>query len=177
VRLGWLLVVTACHHGAALPPVGPSCTAVADHVRVLLGPEAPRGPKIGEAFAARCDRDAWDSDARACMLATTSLRNPKHCKAKLTVEQRGALERDLAAIAGTPVVTRLPSTCRAYRAMIEKLGSCAGLPEGARGALELTYRELTEAWTRGTYDAHALDVQCRAMLDGLRQAVAARCGW
>jgi hypothetical protein len=176
VRLGWLLVVAACHHGAP-PPAGPTCTAIADHVRMLLGPESPRASRIHDAFAARCERDGWDGDARACIVATTSLRNPRHCKAKLTAAQRAALDRDLAEIAAAPVVARLPSTCRDYRGMIEKLGSCAGLPENARGALELTYRELTEAWTRGAYDAHSLDVQCRAMLDGLRQVMAARCGW
>ena len=167
--------MTACHHGAA--PPAPSCSAVADHVRALLGPESTRGPRIREAFAARCQGDDWDAEVRSCMLATTSLKNPRRCKAKLTAEQRGALDRDLAAASAAPVVVRLPSTCRDYRAMIERLGSCAALPEAARGALELGYRELTEAWTRGTYDARTLDAQCRAMLDRLRQVVAARCGW
>ena len=146
-------------------------------MRVLLGPESPRAPRIRDAFAARCDTDDWDPGARSCVLATTSLRQPRHCKAKLTTEQRAALERDLAEIAATPAVARLPSICRDYRMMIEKLGSCAGLPAGTRGALEANYRELTEAWTRGMYDAHTLEVQCRAMLDGLRQGVAATCGW
>jgi hypothetical protein len=176
VRLVWLLVVTACHHGAA-PASGPSCAAVADHVRSLLGPEAPRGPRIRDAFAARCAADDWDDDARSCIIATTSLRHPRHCKAALGPEQRAALDRDLAEISATPVVSRLPSTCRDYRMMIDRLGACTALPEGARGALEMNYHELTAAWMRGTYDAHTLDVQCRAMLDGLRQAVAARCGW
>ena len=60
---------------------------------------------------------------------------------------------------------------------VEKTGSCAGLPPGTRAALEGNYRELPEAWARGMYDAHSLDVQCRAMLDGLRRGVAAACGW
>lgn len=175
MRLGWLLVVTACHHGAA--PPAPSCQAVADHVRALLGPGSPRAPRIRDAFAARCGADDWDADVRSCVLATTSLRQPRHCKAKLTPEQRAALERDLADVAVTPAATRLPSTCRDFRTMIEKLGSCAGLPVRTRAALEGSYRELTEAWTHGMYDAHTLDVQCREMLGGLRQAVSASCGW
>jgi hypothetical protein len=175
VRLGWLLVITACHHGAA--PPAPSCQAVGDHVRALLGPGSPRAPRIRDAFAARCDVDGWDADARSCVLATTSLQKPRHCKAKLTSEQRAALERDLAGISATPAAARLPSTCRDYRMMIEKVGSCAGLPVGTRAALEASYRELTEAWTRGLYDAHTLEVQCRTMVDGLRRGVAATCGW
>lgn len=169
-------MVTACHHGAG-PAERPSCAAVADHVRGLLGPESPHAPRIRDAFAARCDADDWDAEARACVIATPSLREPRRCKAKLTPEQRAALDRDLAEIAATPVAARMPSTCRDYRMMIEKLGSCAGLPDGTRGALEGNYRALAEAWTRGSYDAHTLDVQCRAMLDGLRQAMSARCGW
>jgi hypothetical protein len=187
VRRGWLLAwlipiwlpgiaVAACHHGDP-PPEAPSCAAAADHVRGLLGPDAPRASRIRDAFAARCEADGWDDEARTCVVATTSLRKPRHCKAKLTGDQRAALDRELAAVAATPAVGRLPAACRDYGAMIERLGGCASVPGGTRGALQLAYRDLTQAWMRGTYDARALEVQCRAMIDGLRQAVAARCGW
>ncbi|TMQ05849.1 MAG: hypothetical protein E6J90_16245 [Deltaproteobacteria bacterium] len=176
MRLAWLLVVAACHHGAP-PSATPTCAAAADHVRGLLGPDAPRAPRIREVFAVRCESDGWDADARQCVVATTSLRNPRHCKAMLTTEQRAALDRELAAVAATPVAVRVPPVCRDYRAMIDKLDACPGLPEGARGALEVKYRELTQGWLRGTYDARTFEMQCRAMIDGLRQATAARCGW
>jgi hypothetical protein len=146
-------------------------------VRVLLGPESPRAGRIRDVFAVRCENDGWDIDARECVMATTSMRNPRHCKAKLSTEQRAALDRELAAVAATPLGVRMPPVCKDYAAMIEKLGACPGMPEGTRGALELTYRELTQAWLRGTYDIHTLEVQCRAMLDGLRQTTVARCGW
>ena len=128
-------------------------------------------------FAARCAADGWDADARACVVATTSLRNPRHCRARLTAEQRVALDRELAAVAATPIVGRMPTVCRDYGALIEKLGACTGLPEGTRRAIELSYRDLTQAWQRGAYDARTLEVQCHAMVDGLRQTMAARCGW
>ena len=176
MRLGWLLVVTACHHGAA-PPAAPSCATVADHVHALLGRGSPRAQRIRDAFAVRCATDDWGAAARSCVLATVSLRQPRHCKAKLTTEQRAALEHDLAEIAATPAAARLPPTCRDDRTRIEKLGSCAGLSPGTHSALEVSYRELTEASTRGRYDAHALEVQRRAMPDGLRQAVPALCRW
>ena len=157
--------------------MAPTCATAADHVRGLLGPESPRAARIRDVFAVRCETDGWDIDARACVVATTSLRNPRHCKARLSTEQRTALDRELAAVAATPVAIRLPTVCKDYAAMIEKLGSCAALLEGTRGALERSYRELTQGWLRGTYDLRSLEVQCRAMVDGLRQTTAAKCGW
>jgi hypothetical protein len=176
VRLAWLLVIAACHHGSA-PSATPTCATAADHVRGLLGPESPRASRIRDVFAVRCEADGWDIEARECVVATTSLRNPRHCKSRLTAEQRTALDRELAAVAATPVAVRLPPVCKDYAAMIEKLGSCTALPEDTRGALELSYRELTRGVQRGVYDVHALEVQCRAMVDGLRQTTAARCNW
>ena len=93
------------------------------------------------------------------------------------IDQRAALDRELAAVAATPAVGRLPAACREYGAMIERLAACPAIPEGTRAALELAYRDLTQAWMRGSYDPQTLELQCRAMIDGLRQAVAARCGW
>lgn len=172
--LAWLLAAAACHHGAA--PQAPSCAAAADHVRALLGPGSPRASRIRDAFAARCEADGWSDDARDCVVATTSLSRPRHCKARLSPQQRAALDRALVAVDGRPA-RPLPPACREYGAAVEQLGACTGMSEGARGALELAYRNLTRAWQRGTYDTEAVELQCRAMLDGLRQAIAARCGW
>jgi hypothetical protein len=146
-------------------------------VRGLLDPRSPRALRIRDAFAERCEADGWDSDARACVVATKSLSKPRHCKAKLTREQRAALDRDLAMVAATPAAMRLPPVCRDYGALLEKLETCAAMPESTRGALEVAYRQLTQSWLRGTSDVQALELQCRAMIDGLRQAGAARCGW
>jgi hypothetical protein len=51
------------------------------------------------------------------------------------------------------------------------------MSESTRGALEIAYRKLTQSWMRGTSDVQALELQCRAMIDGLRKAGAAGCGW
>jgi hypothetical protein len=146
-------------------------------VRALLDPHSPRTPRIREAFAARCEADGWDDDARACVMATTSLSKPRHCKAKLTHEQRAALERDLAMLAATPAAARLPPVCREYGALLDKLETCAAMSEGTRGTLVIAYRQLTQSWLRGTSDVQALELQCHAMLEGLHHAAAARCGW
>ena len=174
--LAGLVVLAACHHGAPRSEA-PSCTATADHVRGLLGPRATRAGEIRDAFAARCESDGWDDDARACVVATTSLSKPRHCKAKLTADQRAALDRDLAVVAATRASSQLPSACRAYGAMLDKLGSCPAMSEAVRGSLVVAYRQLTQSWLRGTADLQALELQCRAMIDGLRQAGQVRCGW
>ncbi len=176
VRAAWLLVVAACHHGAA-PAEAPSCQAAADHVRSLLGPERARAVQVGEAFATRCHRDGWSAEARSCVVATTSLASPRGCKALLSDDQRGALDRDLAGIAATPTSTATPPSCADYRAEIASLSACPAIPAAARGALEQTYRELVLAWTRGAYKTPQIAAQCTAMLEGLRQAIAATCGW
>jgi hypothetical protein len=175
VRLGWILVVAACHHGAA-PAAAPACSAAAEHVRGLLGPERARSAKIRDAFARRCEADGWSPDARACVVATRSLQEPRHCKAMLTADQRGALDRELEVIAATPSTAWTPAVCNDYRAMLGTLGGCPAIPDAARQALEQTYRQLALAWARGTYDTPTLEAQCRAMLDGLRHAMAATCG-
>jgi hypothetical protein len=173
---GWLPVTAACRHGDP-PPEVPSCAAAADHVRSLLGPEASHASRIRDAFAARCEADGWDDEVRACVVATTSLRKPRHCKAMLTRDQRAALDRELAAVAATPAVGRLPAACRDCGAMIERLAGCAVVPRATRGELQLAYHELTQAWMRGNYDARAVEVQCRSLSDRVRQAFAAKCGW
>ncbi|HEX3760656.1 MAG TPA: hypothetical protein VHW23_18200 [Kofleriaceae bacterium] len=177
--LASLVLVAACHHGDA-PPPAPSCTDAADHVRSLLSPGAPRASRIRDAFVERCEADGWDDEARSCVVATTSLRKPRHCKDKLTRDQRAALDHDLGAVAALPArpaLGALPPACRDYGSMIDRLVDCAALPGSARAALELAYSNLTRAWRRGSYDPEALELQCRAMIDGLLKAVSARCSW
>jgi hypothetical protein len=169
-------MAAACHHGDP-PPEAPSCAAAADHVRGLLGPDAPRASRIRDAFAVRCAADGWDDEVRACVVATTSLRKPRHCKAKLTRDQRAALDRELAEVAATPAAGRLPAACRDCSAVIERLAGCAAVPVATREALHLAYRDLTQAWMRGGYDARTVEIQCRSMTERLRQAFAAKCGW
>ena len=175
MRLGWIFVVAACQHGPA-PAAAPSCAAAADHVRSLLGPDRARAVKIGEAFARRCEADGWASEARACVVATTDLRNPRHCKALLTAAQRTALDRALDVVAATPSTAWTPAACTDYRTELATLTSCPAIPEGARLALAQAYQQLVLAWARGSYDTGKLTAQCTAMLDSLRQAMAATCG-
>ena len=172
MRLAWLFVVAACYRGATQDSA-PTCTAAAEHVRELLGGQ--RAIQVRNVFAQRCDADGWSDEVRACVVATTSLRNPRHCKAKLPADQRAALDRDLDAIDASE---RVPPACSDYKALIERLGSCRGVPLAARRVLVQAYADVAVQWTRGgTYDPRALDSLCRSMVEGLRQAIAPTCGW
>lgn len=174
MRLAWLFVIAACYRGGA-QQAAPTCTAAAEHVRELLA-GGPRATKIRNVFALRCDADGWSDEVRECVVATTSLRNPRHCKAKLAAEQRAALDRDLEAIdAGE---ARVPAACSDYKVLIERLGTCRAVPPAARRVLVQAYADVAQQWTRGgSYDSRALDSLCRSMVDGLRQAIAPACGW
>jgi hypothetical protein len=174
VRLVWIFVMAACHPGGAQVE-GPTCAAAAEHVRTLVGPERPRAGHIREVFEARCEADAWDDEVRACVVATKSLRQPQHCKAKLTQEQRAALDRALAG----PVTRSAPEAraCNDYRAFITRLGACTSLPSATRAALMQVYLDLLHDWSRSANrDVATLGAACTSMLDGLHRAFAATCG-
>jgi hypothetical protein len=180
VRVAWIVALAACHHGAA-EPAAPTCTAAAEHVRELLGSAGERSIRIRDVFAARCDADAWSAEVRTCVVATDSLRSPRHCKAKLTREQRSALDHELTAIDAS-AAPRLPATCHEYRALIDRLGACRAIPQATRAALEQGYRDLTSRWMRAgvntlAIDGGTLEAKCRAMAESMRQAIAPTCGW
>ena len=52
-----------------------------------------------------------------------------------------ALDRELAAVAATPAVGRLPAPCRDCGALIERLAGCVAVPGATRSALQLAYRD------------------------------------
>jgi hypothetical protein len=174
VRLAWLLVVAACHLGAASPPP-PSCADAAAQVHALLTPR-PRATPTRDAFARRCQADGWSAEVRSCVVATRSLRHPRRCKARLTTEQRAALDRELAMIDAT-VEAPAMQACTDYGALIERLDTCRGIAPAARAALEQGYREIAQEVVRARNGSPALEAQCRAMLDSLRGAAAPLCGW
>jgi hypothetical protein len=181
VRLAWVLTIAACYHGGAEPP-SPTCTDAAEHVRALIEPPGARAGRIRDVVAERCAADGWSAEVRACVVATPSLRQPQHCKAKLTAAQRAAFDQDLAhGLAGFRAVApaaRLPQACRDYRALIDKLGACSVLPPGLREVFERGYRELARTWASGaTPDMPTLEVQCRLLASSLRHVVAQPCGW
>lgn len=174
MRLAGILFIAACHHGAA-PPPSPSCAAVAEHVGALIG-ERPGASAVRDVVATRCASDRWRDDARACMLATTSLDNPQRCKARLTTAQRGAFERSLAARSAGGLA-RAPEACQSFHALLVQLTGCVALPAAQREALRKTFRDSLQDWARSAgRDLDALSARCKRMHDGLRQDTSAACG-
>ena len=175
----------ACYHGDAAPPP-PTCTAAAEHVRTLIQPTSTRANKIRDVFLERCGVDGWSAEVRECVVATRSLNNPQHCKAKLTVDQRAALDRELSAPPVANVAIQIPPACRDYQVLIEKLGSCTVVPPSLRAMFEQGYRELAQEWglggtaggtRRAPLDMAALEAQCRVLANSVRSVVASACGW
>ena len=171
-----MVLVAACFHGdVELPP--PTCAAAAEHVRVLLRPASARANRIRDVLAARCSADAWSGEVRVCVVATRTLRDPQHCKAKLTAEQRGALDRELAALPAAAHVAWAPPPCNDYRALLDKISMCTALPPELRAAFERGYREIIQDWSRGIREVSAVEALCQMKASDVRRAVSKTCRW
>lgn len=82
-----------------------------------------------------------------------------------------------AVVVDTGVPANFPPACVAYAALIEKLQACDKVG-AARDGLSRGYHELRAAWPQVQPDQRAaIDAQCKAQADSLRDAAAATCGW
>jgi len=184
VRRLAIALVVACGSKSSPPkPVeklAPACAAVADHMLELVEPKDEHAKKIREIFAVRCEQDAWSGDARACVMSTTSLKDPKGCKAKLAVPQREALERDLAAADKAARDAKLTS-CELYKQRIELLMSCDKLPQQSRDALKQGLDAMMQGWTQmenmPEEARKAMQDGCKQGVDALEAAAGDMCGW
>lgn len=167
VVIAIVIAVAACRHGAA-PPPEPSCEQAADHVKSLLEPKDVAASSVRIVFATRCREDVWTVEMRSCVMSTISLKDPKHCKAKLEPRMRARLENDLAEVAVTAKAKEVPAQCREYARAVEKLMSCDKIPQAARDAIRQSYETQRQAWTRGSTDIEG----CRPAAMAIRQAAA-----
>ena len=147
----------------------------------LLEKQDDHARKIREIFQVRCERDAWAADVRACIVSTTSLKDPKQCKSKLTPAQREVLDRDLAEADRVARAGKLPEHCEAYRAAIAKLIDCDKMPQQSRDALAQAFAAMEETWKNvgemPEEAQRAMNEGCKAGVDALTQAAGAMCGW
>ncbi len=162
-----LAVLGGCHHGSPPSPPPPTCEQAADHVAALLDPRADSTRAIRGVFATRCRDDAWPAEVRSCVVSTTSLKDPKHCKAKLPAGARNQLETDLAARR----VQSIPEACREYARAVEKFVSCDTIPQGARESMRQAFDVQREMWSKG---ASAESIEgCRAAVETITEAALA----
>jgi hypothetical protein len=179
-----LVWIVACGGAPSKPkPVdkGPTCVATADHMHTLIEPKDDHAKRIREIFATRCEVDKWDGSARACIVSTTSLKDKKGCKAKLSKEQRESLERDLDEADRVARASKLPAPCERYRQLIEKLASCDKMPQQSRDALKQGFDAMNQTWKEmGDMPPEArkaMEEACTQGADALQQAASAMCGW
>lgn len=174
MRLAWILLIAACYRDAAHPPPR-TCRAVADHVAGLIAP-ARTAVVVRGVVADRCEADGWGDDARACMLATTSLRAPRRCKALLTGAQLAALDRALAEPT-PPAASPSAPICGGYRALIARLQTCKAVPPARRAELGADLRTLIERRRAEGRAPATIEAECKVMEDALRQVLVPMCRW
>jgi len=86
-----------------------------------------------------------------------------------------------AAPSGPPIplgADGLPIVCGDWKAAIEKLATCAALPQNARVSLIEVYKEASAGWGQLPADAKKnLVTICKAGADSVWKGAKATCGW
>lgn len=172
MRVLFAVMLAACRHGSAPPPPPPTCGETAEHVRTLLGREDQGARDIEQVFARRCKDDRWSADVRACMVSTQSFKDPKHCKARLTIAQRSHLDADLQTAAAAERARQYPAPCLLYQEIVDKMADCDKLPEAAREAMRTGLDTLKQNWTDLDDPKRYKDFSdaCKAAAEAMRQA-------
>ncbi len=167
MRLVLLVLIAACHHGSSGPPAT-SCATLSDHVYAML-PQDDHGKSVRDVFGARCVKDGWSTDTRACIMDTKTLHDGHHCKDRLTPEQRSAFELDLE-IVEKKRAAQIPPECERYRLAMVKIAACDKLPRSSRDALQQGFEAMSHGWA--SYENQSPDAR-RTMIAGCRQALEA----
>ena len=140
----------------------------------LLEPEDDHARDVRGVFETRCTADRWPADVRTCILGTTSLKGPKHCKARLSIAVRSHLETDLAAAGARARERQVPDSCRAYARTVDQIMTCDQMPQAARAAMRQGYETLRTSWSSLEGDARAAAAaSCQAAAEAMRQAASA----
>ena len=72
----------------------------------------------------------------------------------------------------------LPAACGEYKAMIEKVASCAKLPKLERDQMKQAYDNTSATWPNIPADGQlALGTACKAAAAATKQAAGKICGW
>jgi hypothetical protein len=72
----------------------------------------------------------------------------------------------------------LPIACGEWRAALDKLQTCSGLPENARASLQAMYADESKNWSQLPADAkQKLGPICQSGADSILKGAKATCGW
>jgi hypothetical protein len=109
---------------------------------------------------------------RVCMKSTQSFKDPKHCKARLTIAQRSHLDADLQTVAAAQRARQYPPPCVLYQEIVDKMAECDKLPQQARDAMRTGLDTLKQNWTDLDNPKRYKDVSdaCKVAADAMRQA-------
>lgn len=168
-------VLIGCRRGSG-PSQAPSCIKVADHVLSLIGTKTEHAADVRAAFLTRCEEDRWSVEVRSCVVSTTSLKDPRHCKDKLSLDHRAHLDGDLLAARDKELARRNADLCKGYTKMIEKLTACDKLPQASRDAIHQAYDAMKTSATELKPDAprelrQAIENACTDAAESLRQTL------
>jgi hypothetical protein len=172
---GLVALLIACGAKQPAPRGGVTCAQVGDHVQSLFATKDERTADIREVFVTRCDKEVWSAEVRGCIVGTKSLKDPRGCKSKLTVEQRGVLEANLTA-AEDRARDRPPPECVAYEQLMTRVAGCTQLTQSARDALKKAFESSKASW-KTTKNRASVAASCKAGADGTKQSVTAICKW
>ena len=173
-RFVLVALIAGCRHGKA-PGPAPSCAVAAEHVHGLITPKDQRAIDVRDVVLAHCVRDRWPDAVRSCIVRTTSLRAPRHCKAKLDGEQRASLDGALSEVEQRARVRHPPSACEQWKQLIGKLDHCDALPRASREALIQSFE--SQLRSVGELEPAAAEEQCKSNIELINQVARGVCGW
>lgn len=154
---------------AACEPKEPSCSDVSTHVGRMFEPIDDYSRDVEGVFLNRCVSDAWTAEVRRCVASTTSITEPKGCRAKLSAEQGAALDKDLEAAERRDAGRVLPKVCLDLEVQVAAAMACEAIakPERERIATQL---ETSKAAWKTVVDKQRLAPSCAAAIQALRLA-------
>ena len=174
-----MIVLAAC--GGPKASKGTPCESVGEHVYAMLQRTTPANGKhdltheraIRDIFANRCKADAWDVEARTCILNKKAINDEARCKDRLNTTQRQALDSALGEAEDRRRLAALSRVCTEYRERIDKLQQYKGVPQESRDAMKQGFTQLIAGGAKGS----SLEEQCRRGLESTKRNFSAKCGW
>ncbi len=138
------------------------------HVGKMFQPVDAYAQEVEGAFLGRCVNDGWSAEVRRCLASTTSLEDPKNCKAKLSPAQAVALDKDLALADQHEAARVLPKPCLDLEVHMSIAMSCEAIPQVERDRIQNQFRLTKAGWDK-VHNKALLAPTCNAAIAALKQ--------